>query len=476
MTIQPFVDGGRRPSRVRRHRGRVCSIGVAIAAMMTGSVVAGAPAAAAAPPAQISPNADTYVVQESSLLRGSETKINAAVWASPAWHTQAYLRFTVPATPAGYKIGSASLTLTYQKLTQQAPETRLHKVTGAWSEATTTWANKPTIETTALTSAFLSAPGASTLTFTLDSVITAPATYDFALVNPGTESATAVYSREQGASAPKLTVNYVPLPPTLFGASFEVLDGQTFAQALAAEDVKYNGMDVVRLFNPGLPPAWTGSKQAQLGARPVVVSFKMAPSQVLSGQHDAYMTSWFAGIPTDRDVYWSYWHEPEDEVADGTFTAADYKAAWQRLKQLEDSVANPRLFATLALMRWSLRPESGRDWETYYAGDATIDVISWDAYNLNPEAGYMEPNAFMAEILAVAAETHKPWGIAELGSRLDPTDDGTLRAVWLSQLGTIMKDNSALWVAYFDLDWSTGDIGLRDPASIAVWAGLCTQP
>jgi len=428
------------------------------------------------PAAQISPDADTYVVQESGAPRGSETKLSAAVWASPAWHTQAYLRFTVPATPAGYKIGSASLRLTYQKLTQQAPETRLHKVTSAWSEATTTWPTKPAVETTALSSAFLTAPGASTLTFTLNGVITGPAIYNFALINPGTESATAIYSREQAASAPRLTVDYVPLRPTLFGASFEVPDGQSFAQALVAEDTKYNGMDVVRLFNSGLPPAWTGSKQAQVGPRPVVVSFKMAPSQVLSGQHDAYMTSWFAGIPTDREVYWSYWHEPEDEIAGGTFTAADYRAAWRRLKQLEDSVANPRLFATLALMRWSLRPESGRDWRTYYADDATIDVISWDAYNPNPDAGYMEPNAFMDQILTVAAETGKPWGIAELGARLDPLDDGTRRAVWLSQLGTIMKDNGALWVTYFDFDWSTGDIGLRDPASIAVWAGLCTQP
>ena len=82
-----------------------------------------------------------------------------------------------------------------------------------------------------------------------------------------------------------------------------------------------------------LPPAcrrpWPGS--AGVSGGPVAVSFKAAPKDVLSGRLDGQLSNWFATAPKDRPIYWSYFHEPENDVESGAFTTADYRAAWVHL-------------------------------------------------------------------------------------------------------------------------------------------------
>ena len=80
-------------------------------------------------------------------------------------------------------------------------------------------------------------------------------------------------------------------------------------------------------------------------------------------------------------MYWTYYHEPEDNIEAGAFTAAQYRAAWQRISSLALRANNPRLHATLILMCYTLTPASGRSFADYYPGDAYIDVLAWDCYN-----------------------------------------------------------------------------------------------
>jgi len=117
----------------------------------------------------------------------------------------------------------------------------------------------------------------------------------------------------------------------------------------------------VRYFNPGAPAAWPGNAGAV--NRTVIVSFKLNPSDILSGAEDSRMKTWFANAPRDRDVYWSYYHEPEDQIADGDFSAADYRSAWRHLKSLANQAHNPRLYSTLILMQWTLNPQANRNWQ-----------------------------------------------------------------------------------------------------------------
>ena len=259
---------------------------------------------------------------------------------------------------------------------------------------------------------------------------------------------------------------------TLCGISLDLDEGETFQQALERLDAKYGGLGTVRLFYPGVPPAWPGNPD--LGGRPPIISFKLAPRDVLSGRHDAAMITWFATAPRDRDVYWVYYHEPEDNIAKGEFTAAEYRAAWRHLRALADRANNPRLYATLVLMSWSLDPESKRDWRDYYPGRDVIQVLGWDAYNLRWKEGvYESPETMYARVLAVSRQERLPFGVAETGSFLVRGDKGDKRAAWLRATVAYLKKYKALWVAYFDLDWETGDYRLLDDPSVQAWRDFC---
>lgn len=265
-----------------------------------------------------------------------------------------------------------------------------------------------------------------------------------------------------------------PLPPkrTLCGASFATNAGETNQEALARTDSYYRGLDMVRVFYPELPPPWPGKLDA--GGRPLVISFKAKPGEILAGVHDALLENWFDTAPRDQDIYWTYYHEPEDEIEAGNFTAQDYRDAWAHLRALADIADNPRLRATLVLMSWSLEPTSGRNWRNYYPGKEVIQVLGWDTYNLSHDKGhYEDPGQMYARTIAVSDAEGLPFGIAETGSHLIPGDNGQGRAAWLRTMTQHLTDAGALWVAYFDLDWETGDYRLSDTPSRQAWQDFC---
>jgi hypothetical protein len=281
-------------------------------------------------------------------------------------------------------------------------------------------------------------------------------------------SASALPSRSAAPGAPA-----VPPPAgTLCGASF-ANEGTSYRDALAREDALFGGLEMVRVFFSGAPPAWPGSP-ADIPRRTVNVSFKFNAADILAGKHDAAMRTWFAGVPRGIDVYWTYYHEPEDNIRDGEFTAAQYRSAWQRLRGLANEAGNPRLRSTLVLMEWTLRPASGRNWRDYYPGSATIDVLSWDVYNLEAAKGrYTAPATLFGQIVSVARAEGRPWAVSEFGSHLATGDTGAARAAWLADSARYLSEQKAVFAAYFDLDWETGDYRLRDTASLTQWKAFC---
>ncbi|MFC4531422.1 hypothetical protein [Sphaerisporangium dianthi] len=148
------------------------------------------------------------------------------------------------------------------------------------------------------------------------------------------------------------------------------------------------------------------------------MSFKYPPKDVAAGKHDVNLRSWFASAPQDRDVFWCFYHEPEDDISDGRFTAEEYKAAWRRIEGLAGEAGNSRLLATTILMDWTLSERSGRHWQDYYPGSAYVDVMAWDVYGFD-EANSETMAAHNASRpgLEVARSQNKPYAVAELGGR-----------------------------------------------------------
>lgn len=285
------------------------------------------------------------------------------------------------------------------------------------------------------------------------------------------------------STAPKPSVTRPVAPPapvipagnTLCGASFMATGGQSYMDAFHAEQSMIGSLHSVRVFYPGAPASWPGN--AGNVGRTVIVSFKFSPGDVLSGKEDSLMRNWFATAPRDRQIYWSYWHEPEDDIANGSFSAADYRAAWAHLAGLADAAGNAKLHATLILMNWTVSSSSGRNWLDYYAGNSVIDVIGWDVYNWNFKKGtYADPGNLLDRVIAASKSVGKPWGVAELGGAKVPSDpSGTARAAWLASMVNYIQKGNALWATYFDIDWQNGayDYRLRDAASQNVWKAFC---
>lgn len=257
--------------------------------------------------------------------------------------------------------------------------------------------------------------------------------------------------------------------PPRFGVSVKGGDGMNYDQALSAADNKYGGLDTVRVFHDGRPSSWSGRLNA-IG-RPLVVSFKMSPQSVLSGQHDSYLRTWFAQAPKYRVTNWIYYHEPEDDMARGQFTGAQYRKAWQRISNLADTAKNPNLKATLTLMCWTFG-KSGRNWRDYYAGPAAVDMLAFDCYNWKARrGGYAEPERTFGNAVRTMKAEGIPWGIAETGSVLVKGDSGAGRAAWLRDIGAWLTSQNAEFVTYFDIRLRT-DYRLRDQASIKAWRSV----
>jgi hypothetical protein len=269
-----------------------------------------------------------------------------------------------------------------------------------------------------------------------------------------------------GTHAP---VKAAPSSGTKFGATVWPKTGESLPKAVARESADYGQLGVLRGFATGLPKGWANYTTSTNGD--LVASFKAAPRDVLAGKVDAPLRAWFASAPTDRNVYWSYYHEPEDNIAKGEFTAADYRAAWVHLTALARST-NPRLHSTLVLMAWSVDPASGRNWRDYYAGNSTIDVLGWDAYNLVANKGrYDTPDHVFGKSIAVSKSVGKPYGFAEFGSVIAAGDNGTGRGAWLRSAGSYLRSSGSLWAAYFDAPVG-GEFRFVDGPSAAAWRSV----
>jgi hypothetical protein len=272
------------------------------------------------------------------------------------------------------------------------------------------------------------------------------------------------YSHRQNA-----TLSASPNTVPLMGSS--VLSESNLSQATS----DFGRMPIVRVYYPGLPNpnAWS-SGLAAANDSAVIVSFKALPTAILSGADDAALSHFFDTAPTGHPIYYSYYHEPEDNIAAGQFTLADYKAAWARVVSLADAAHNPDLHSTLILMEWDLQKASGRDWKSYLPGGGIISTLGWDAYpvgsatNVHPQP--TPPTDFMGPAIAASRSVGLPFGFAEFGLS---TASG--RPGWLTQVGNYLMSSGALFASLFNGNQQYPTLQLTDQASINIWRGFVTR-
>lgn len=237
---------------------------------------------------------------------------------------------------------------------------------------------------------------------------------------------------------------------------------------LTTDTADFGHLGVLRVYYTGMPDPnlWTTGVQG-LNHSAVVVSFRSPPSTVLSGADDAALAKFFDSAPAGNPIYWSYYHEPELLVQAGSFTVAQYKAAWAHIAAIAAAAHNPELKSTLILMSWDLDPASGINWKDYLPAGDVISVLAWDAYpagTVHDSSPQPTPPAdFMGAAEAASRSVGLPYGFAEfaLGTQAD-------RPQWLAQVASYLRSSGALFGTLFD---STGFpwMELTDQPSIQAW-------
>ncbi|WP_067437824.1 glycoside hydrolase family 26 protein [Nocardioides jensenii] len=280
-------------------------------------------------------------------------------------------------------------------------------------------------------------------------------------------AATSTVSSSRGcATAPAYTQ-----AGTRFGTSLST-SGQTLAESVDDVESKFGPVPVVRTFDPTIPPDKAWSRRAPaLGNKMIVASFREAPAEILSGKFDAKIRAWFQEAP-DNTILYSYFHEADAEIAkQGSFTAAQFRAAFRHVVDIAASLCRDNLYPTLILTGWTASESSGRDWQDYYPGNNYVSVMSWDPYNSASSAPtrYADPTTLYADVLRESKEVGKPWGIAETGSaRISGDASGVQRAAWLTKVGAYFDSKGAKYVTYFQ-STRDQDFELRDQPSIDAW-------
>lgn len=192
-----------------------------------------------------------------------------------------------------------------------------------------------------------------------------------------------------------------------------------------------------------------------------VLSTKVLPQNLTLAQ----LVSLFSAAPAGRDFVYCPWHEPEDDVAAGSFTAAQLRAAYALVRQAATQVG-PHIKVAVILMGYTWQAVSGRNPETYIPADADFDYLLTDTYFAGTIGQPVSaiPTAFDAQ-LATAAAHGKAWGIGECGIGQKVTGQARLDAV--TSLAATIKAKGGAFGLYF----ATGTTSQwwLDSAGVAAW-------
>lgn len=184
---------------------------------------------------------------------------------------------------------------------------------------------------------------------------------------------------------------------------------------------------------------------------------------VNAGRYDATLTQMFKSAPTDRDVWVSLGHEPENDG--GSFTLAQWQAAQARIGAIKAANApkNIRLVAllmgsTFMTGRYSSSAPGNRPAAEWFAFDLKdVDCLGTDIY----QWGKTDPGDTAALVVQPCIDLARKLGkglvVGELGARNLLSD--AARAKFLTDAVALFDANSDVVeaVAYFEND--NGDLG-----------------
>jgi hypothetical protein len=249
------------------------------------------------------------------------------------------------------------------------------------------------------------------------------------------------------------TVTPTPTEPvSLFGSSTGKHTYATFAARAGAP------LSVRRTYDtwPARHPAEDAGRNAS------VWSFKPPFVQFLAGALDADFMAALNSIPDDGyQRYVIVYHEPEDNIENGEFTASQYREAQVRARAIIDG-ANTKRQTRIRfggnLMSWSFQTASNRNPENYFPGAGVWDFLALDGYSgrnekTNTWTGGRSPDEIFGSALEFCTQKGVRFAIAETGiDVLAPEPD---RVAWIKSCRNYAKGANCEFWCYWDGSFST---------------------
>jgi len=233
-------------------------------------------------------------------------------------------------------------------------------------------------------------------------------------------------------------------PATVFGSSTGAHTYDEFT-AMAGAPLK-----VRRSYEVDVPTDFTKrSTGYDIGRCATVVSMKPDLVALNTRQLDNKILYYLSTIPTDHRVHLIIWHEPEDNIENGSFSAAEYKQGQVVMRNLVNT-ANMNRAVPIRFggnwMSWSVNPKSGRNAEDYYPGDNVWDFLSWDGYE--QKGTTRSPVEIFGPCVNFNNSHGLRFAVAETGvSTSKPSD---YRVEWIIQNKVYASTNNAEFWCYWD--------------------------
>jgi|tagenome__1003787_1003787.scaffolds.fasta_scaffold20819821_2 hypothetical protein len=217
-------------------------------------------------------------------------------------------------------------------------------------------------------------------------------------------------------------------------------------------------------------------------------SFQLPPADVAAGLDDTALMTFIGSTP--KNIVLTNFHEPEQEIAAGQFTFAQFRASIAHLNALVDAqnlADGGTRRVSVILMVSTFTGFMGRNpvnyWPTTAADGGTADLISADVYAAPHATGtagvplgytdgvsWKDPAKLMYPVVTFAKANSTDWAVSELGYLEDVNNAqhksqalqaAVAAAVAGKPSAKALKYRSALWISYWDSKGGRADWELR---------------
>lgn len=246
-------------------------------------------------------------------------------------------------------------------------------------------------------------------------------------------------------------------------ASFTSLEGQV-GTLLARRSYSGTG---------SFPATFADSNAAiDVGVRESVWSFKPTPATFAAGGNDTWFNGFLSSIPNGQKVIFIMWHEPEDNIKNGEFTLADWKAANNRMGQLIHATGRPDLRAAICLLgAWTFDPSSpyhtNEYWDSGFASN--IDYVGFDPYTTDGHFTRLDADVNFQKAMTWATVTHAKRVILPEFGAIDNAV-ATKKSTWITDVYNYAVSANMYSILYFNAPGTIATVPLTTTEAITAYS------